>query len=121
LVTVNEAVGRLPTALAQRESPNASTSSVATPADRVSFQSIAGRSTSPRVGHDEAVLLAGDRDGRNLPCQPSLREGLPHRRSPLARVGLARPSLARDGVRFPADSLDPARVRLHDDDLGALG
>jgi hypothetical protein len=47
LVTVNEATGTLPTASAHSCAPSSATRSAAAPAERVSFQSNAGRTTAP--------------------------------------------------------------------------
>ena len=130
LVMVKRRTGTLPHACGPRHRPpSSSTSASASTADSVSFQSFAGRSTAPvGVEHDQAVLLAGDRDrahaGAGRRRQPpthaasnalhqvdgscSLRGGVvagcgrATGRDELAGVGVADLDLARRGRRVDA-------------------
>ena len=91
-VAVNDATGTLPRRVAAAPGPpSSSTRRAASGAERVSFQSVAGRSAPTlRVEHHEAVLLARDRDRGDLARAARLVERPRERAPPELGVGLPR-------------------------------
>jgi hypothetical protein len=65
-VIVKDAVGTEPRRLTSSWTPNSAESSVACAADVVSFQSLAGRITTPFASSAEPVTLGGDGDRHNV-------------------------------------------------------
>ncbi len=73
-----------------------------------------------RIEGDQAVLLAGDRDGGRAVRPAGPRHGLAERPPPLLGVALASAARA-DGVRGAALPQDLARVDVDGEGLGGLG
>ena len=70
---------------------------------------------------DESVLLAADRECRDLTASTGLREGRSERFPPFARVGFARPALATDRVPGAAAGDDASRLRIDHQHFRRLG